>query len=135
MRSRFKLDALEKSSTNTTTTKKELKAREKQAEKVIIVFKLIEQAEYIFGSFQQFTGFINDLTLIAENQLNFFLVGFIVESFKEHNVFEYSESVVDSELKWICEGIHDVASGDEEYQESEEGSKIEMKSFEENGVR
>ena len=101
----------------------------------LIVFKLIEQAEYIFGSFQQFTGFINDLTLIAENQLNFFRVGFIVESFKEHNVFEYSESVVDSELKWICEGIHDVASGDEEYQESEDGSKVEMKSFEENGVR
>lgn len=40
-RAGFKLDALEKSSTNTTTTKKELKAREKQAEKVRIFFKQI----------------------------------------------------------------------------------------------
>ena len=79
-----------------------------------ILFKLSKQAKNALCTFQKLWSLIKDLSLVASNKFDFFLVGIKVQPFQKHNILEYSESVVNSEFKRVFERVTDMSTSYEQ---------------------
>ena len=97
-----------------------------------IFFELAKQPEDIFGSLEELCRLVKNFSLITKNHLDFLLKRLTVDLLHEHNIFEYSEAVIDSKLLRSFEWIGNESSVDENHKQSIEGSEIIVKPLEEN---